>query len=280
MTTLEQETNEVQAAQAPDSGSRRGSLVRRLLPLAPGIAFLLLWQYSSGRLIREAYISSPVAVAKRLYELFSTGAVYPDLQTTLTELVSGYLLGALVGVLVGYALGRSELLARMFEPYILAAYGIPKIAFAPLFIIWFGVGVSSKIALSAAMVFFMVFFNVYFGVRSVNRELVDVANVLGVRGRRLTQYVYLPATLPYIFLGLRIALPYSVIGVVVGEFTSASSGLGLYMYQASVTFDPAGVFAGVAILLLFVLFGQLALSVIQARALRWQPTSTGRTPSA
>jgi NitT/TauT family transport system permease protein len=280
MTTLEQETSEVQAAQSPGAGSRRGSLVRRLLPLAPGVAFLLLWQYSSGRLIRDAYISSPVDVAKRLYELFSTGAVYPDLQTTLTELVSGYLLGALVGVLVGYSLGRSTLLARMFEPYILAAYGIPKIAFAPLFIIWFGVGVSSKIALAAAMVFFMVFFNVYFGVRSVNRELVDVANVLGVRGRRLTQYVYLPATLPYIFLGLRIALPYSVIGVVVGEFTSASSGLGLYMYQASVTFDPAGVFAGVAILLLFVLFGQLALNLIQARALRWQPTPTGRTHSA
>lgn len=279
MTTLEREsaTNSVGGASEPSQFRRIGS---KLLPFAPGIVFLLLWQYSSDRLVRKAYISSPTDVAERLYELFSTGEVYPHLRTTLTELVLGYAIGAIAGVLAGYALGRSELLARMFEPYILAAYGIPKIAFAPLFIIWFGVGVSSKIALSAAMVFFMVFFNVYFGVRSVNKELVDVAEVMGVTGRRLTRYVYLPATLPFIMLGLRIALPYSVIGVIVGEFTAASSGLGLYMFQSSVTFDPAGVFAGVTILLLIVLLGQLALNAIQRRTMRWQPKSTSRTPSA
>lgn len=270
----------VEASVDGGTSSTPWRLTNRLMPVLPGVAFLLLWQYSSDRLVRKAYISSPTDVAQRLYDLFASGEVYPHLQTTMTELVLGYAIGAVAGIVTGYVLGRSALLARMFEPYILAAYGIPKIAFAPLFIIWFGVGVSSKIALSAAMVFFMVFFNVYFGVRSVNKELVDVAAVMGVRGRRMTQYVYLPATVPFIMLGLRIALPYGVIGVIVGEFTSASSGLGLYMYQASVTFDPAGVFAGVMILLLVVLVGQMALSAVQKKALRWQPKSTGGVPSA
>jgi len=280
MTTTDDLTRSSTVDSSTPTPSRTRRVTYRLLPFVPGLVFLLLWEYSSDRLVRAAYISSPTAVVERLYTLFASGEVYPHLRTTLTELGLGYTLGAIAGILIGYALGRSGLLARMFEPYILAAYGIPKIAFAPLFIIWFGVGISSKVALAAAMVFFMVFFNVYFGVRSVSKELVDVAEVMGVRGRRLTQYVYLPATLPFIMMGLRIGLPYAVIGVIVGEFTSASEGLGLYMYQASVTFDPAGVFAGVMILLTFVLLGQLLLNAVERRALRWQPRSTSHTPSA
>ncbi|HWM38233.1 MAG TPA: ABC transporter permease [Streptomyces sp.] len=281
MTVVDSARDRVEATPpATKRGPRLLPFAGRLLPLIPGVVLVLGWQYASDRLIRKAYVSSPTDVVQRLYDLFASGEVFPHLQTTFTELVFGYGIGALVGIMVGYSLGRSRLMARMLEPYILAFYGVPKIAFAPLFIIWFGVGVSSKIALAGAMVFFMVFFNVYFGVRSVDRELLDVADVMGVKGRKLTRYVYLPASLPHIVLGLRSALPYSVIGVVVGEFSSASSGLGLYMYQSSVNFDPAGVFAGVIILLLYVLLGSLLLSAVQKRALRWQPQSHDRSPSA
>lgn len=136
-------------------GPPRGAWTRKvthwLVMLMPGAAFLLFWQWASGRLIKEIYVSKPTAVAERLYELFASGEIYPHLWTTGQELVLGYVIGVTGGVVGGYALGRSPRLARIFEPYVMAFYGIPKIALAPLFIIWFGIGVGSKVALASIM---------------------------------------------------------------------------------------------------------------------------------
>lgn len=253
---------------------------RWLLQLAPGIVLVVAWELASGRLIREAYVSSPAVVVERLFDLFRTGAIFPDLRTTGIELLLGYLIGVVAGTACGYVLGRSRSLARIFEPYLLAFYGVPKIAFAPLFIIWFGIGISSKVALSAIMVFFLVFYNVFVGVRTVSREYVDIARVMGADQRQLTRYVYLPATMPFIMLGLRAGLPYAVIGVIVGEFTSATSGLGLYMFRGSVTFDPAAVFAGVVILLVFVLGMGSLLGLLERKLLKWKAETGPSGPSA
>ena len=222
------------------------------MTLLPGLAILAFWQWASGRLIKEIYVSKPTAVAARLYELFASGEIYPHLWTTGEELVLGYSIGVTGGILAGYTLGRSPRLAVIFEPYVMAFYGIPKIALAPLFIIWFGIGIGSKVALAAIMVFFLVFYNVYTGVRSVDRELVNLTLVMGANQRQLTYHVYFPAAAPYVLLGMRMAVPYSVIGVIVGEFTSSVQGLGLFIHEASSTYDPAGVFAGIVILLAFV----------------------------
>lgn len=255
-------------APAPRIG---GVIVRALLPLLPGIAFLAFWEWASGRLIREMYVSRPSDVAVRLYELFARGEILPHLWVTAQELVLGYTIGLIVGTVAGYGLGRSPTLRRIFEPYIMAFYGIPKIALAPLFIIWFGIGIWSKVALAALMVFYLIFFNVYMGVRNVDRELVDLARVMGANPRQLSRYVYLPATMPHIIMGMRMALPYSVIGVIVGEFTSSTKGLGLFINQASATYDPAGVFAGIAILLLFIVVMNHLAGRLERRALRWRP---------
>ncbi len=209
-----------------------------LVMLLPGAAFLLFWQWASGRLIKEIYVSKPTAVAERLYELFASGEIYPHLWTTGQELVFGYVIGVTGGVVGGYALGRSPWLARIFEPYLMAFYGVPKIALAPLFIIWFGIGMGSKIALASIMVFFLVFYNVFAGVRSVDRELVNLTLVMGANQRQLTYHVYLPAAAPFVMLGMRMAIPYSVIGVIVGEFTASTQGLGLFIHEASATYDP------------------------------------------
>lgn len=241
--------------------------------LAPGVLLLVLWELGSGPLIREVYVSKPSEVGERLVELFSTGEIFPHLLTTGQELAWGYTIGVLAGVIGGYALGRSPALTRVFEPYIIAFYGVPKIALAPLFIIWFGIGIVSKIALAAIMVFFLVFFNVFMGVRSVDHELVNTARVMGASQRQLTRHVYLPGTMPYIIMGMRAAIPYAVIGVIVGEFTSAQQGLGLYMQRASTTFDPAGVFAGIGILLVFIVFANWLLHRLEGRVLRWRPSS-------
>jgi NitT/TauT family transport system permease protein len=247
--------------------SKAGRLSARLLP---GIAILLFWQWASGRLIKEIYVSKPTAVAVRLYELFASGEIYPHLWTTGEELVLGYVIGVAGGILGGYALGRSPRLANIFEPYVMGFYGIPKIALAPLFIIWFGIGIGSKVALASIMVFFLVFYNVYTGVRSVDRELVNLSLVMGANQRQLTYHVYLPAAAPFVLLGMRMAVPYSVIGVIVGEFTSSISGLGLFIHEASSTYDPAGVFAGIAILLVFVVGANFLAGRLERRLLRWK----------
>ncbi|WGD55126.1 ABC transporter permease [Bradyrhizobium sp. CB1650] len=244
-----------------------------LLKLLPGAALLLFWQYASGRLIKEIYVSKPTAVAQRLYELFASGEIYPHLWTTGQELVLGYVIGVAGGVIGGYTLGRSPRLARIFEPYVMAFYGVPKIALAPLFIIWFGIGMGSKVALASIMVFFLVFYNVFAGVRSVDRELVNLTLVMGANQRQLTYHVFLPAAAPFVMLGMRLAIPYSVIGVIVGEFTSSAQGLGLFIHEASSTYDPAGVFAGIVILLAFVTIANFFAGRLERRLLRWRSLS-------
>jgi NitT/TauT family transport system permease protein len=255
-----------------------GRLTHALFAVLPGVALLLFWQWASGRLIKELYVSKPTAIAVRLYELFSSGEIYPHLWTTGQELVFGYVIGVAGGVLGGYALGRSPRLARIFEPYLMAFYGVPKIALAPLFIIWFGIGMGSKIALASIMVFFLVFYNVFAGVRSVDRELMNLTLVMGANQRQLTYHVYLPAAAPYVMLGMRMAIPYSVIGVIVGEFTSSTQGLGLFIHEASATYDPAGVFAGIVLLLGFVMAAGALAGRLERRLLRWRNPS-GAGPS-
>ena len=255
-----------------------GKATHYLVVLLPGIAILLFWQWAAGRLIKEIYVSKPTAVAQRLFELFSSGEIYPHLWTTGQELVLGYVIGVTGGILGGYALGRSPRLAGIFEPYVMAFYGVPKIALAPLFIIWFGIGIWSKVALAAIMVFFLVFYNVYTGVRAVDRELVNLTLVMGASQRQLTTHVYLPAAAPYVLLGMRMAVPYSVIGVIVGEFTSSTQGLGLFIHEASSTYDPAGVFAGIVILLAFVVVANVLAGKLERRILRWK-TPIAHAPS-
>lgn len=241
------------------------------LRLLPGLIFLAFWELASGRLVREAYVSRPSAVAARLVELFSSGEIWPSLATTAQELVLGYVIGAVFGVSCGYLLARRPRVASIVEPYLMAFYGIPKIALAPLLVIWFGIGIWSKIVLAATMVFFLLFYSVYAAVRAVDRELVNLALVMGAREGQLGRHVYLPAAMPAIMLGLRMAIPYAVIGVIAGEFTSSLRGLGLYINYASSTYDPAGVFAGIAILLAFVLAANAVAVRIEARVLRWRP---------
>jgi NitT/TauT family transport system permease protein len=273
MTEMTYDAPERNATSRRRFAANAAKLLQWLLKLLPGVALLFFWQWASGRLIKEIYVSKPTAIAQRLYELFASGEIYPHLWTTGQELVLGYVIGVAGGVIGGYTLGRSPRLARIFEPYVMAFYGVPKIALAPLFIIWFGIGMGSKIALASIMVFFLVFYNVFAGVRSVDRELVNLTLIMGANQRQLTYHVFLPAAAPFVMLGMRLAIPYSVIGVIVGEFTSSAQGLGLFIHEASSTYDPAGVFAGIVILLAFVAIANFLAGRLERHLLRWRSLS-------
>jgi NitT/TauT family transport system permease protein len=252
---------------------------RILLRAAPGLIFLIFWQLASGVLIRDVYVSRPSAIAVRLYEVFASGEIWPHLTTTAEELVLGYVLGVAAGIIAGLWLGRAPRLAHVVEPYLMGFYGVPKIALAPLFVIWFGIGVWSKVALAAIMVFFLVFYNVYAGIRAVDRDLLNLVRVLGADRRQLDHHVYLPAAAPYILLGMRMAIPYAVIGVIAGEFTSSTRGLGMFISYATATYDSAGVFAGIAILIAFVMTAGAIATRIEKRLLRWNPQTRTNSPN-
>ena len=154
---------------------------------------------------------------------------------------------------MGFLLGSSRFLAVVFEPYVMAFYGIPRIALAPIFIIVLGIGIWSKVAIVFIQVFFMLFINAYAGVREINQEYLQLARIMGAKGGLDPRKIVIPSTMPFIMLGLRSAVPYAVVGAVVGEFIAASKGLGYFINYAGSTFDSAGAFAGIFILLAFIM---------------------------
>jgi len=242
-----------------------------LLRLLVAASLLAAWQLTSGRLIAEIFLSSPWLVVHRLVELAATGEIFVHLRVTVTEVVVGYVLGAIVGIGLGFPTGRSTTLSQTIEPFLMAFYSIPKMALAPLFVIWLGIGLASKVAIVFLSVFFLTFFNTYAGVRNVSEELVSLARIMRAsRGQVLTK-VILPAAIPSIMLGLRMALPYGIIGAFVGEFIAANRGIGYFILFSASTFDSTGVFAGVFTLLALVVLANWALGRLERRLVRWKP---------
>jgi NitT/TauT family transport system permease protein len=238
--------------------------------LLVGAALLIFWQWAAGTLIREAYLAKPTSVMWRLYELFSTATIWVHIRVTLTEVVIGYVMGSFLGLAVGFLLGSSRFLAVVFEPYVMAFYGIPRIALAPIFIIVLGIGIWSKVAIVFIQVFFMLFINAYAGVREINQEYLQLARIMGAKGGLILRKIVIPSTMPFIMLGLRSAVPYAVVGAVVGEFIAASKGLGYFINYAGSTFDSAGAFAGIFILLGFIMAANGLMQWLERTVIKWR----------
>ena len=239
--------------------------------IALTIAVLGLWQLASGRWIPEWTISSPTEVSVRLYDFVASGEIWPHLSATLQSILIGYPLGVVVGVVLGYVLGRYRVLGQVLGPFIIGIKGVPTLAFAPLFIVWFGIGLTSKVAIVMFTTFFFCFFNTYAGLRHMDEDFVSFARLLGAKGSTLSFGVILPAISPDIFTGIRSSAPLSVIGATIGEFVAARAGIGVYVRQAASVLDMAGTFVGVIILVLLVLMLDIITSRIEQVALNWMP---------
>ncbi len=235
-----------------------------------GAAILIFWQWAAGTLIRETFLAKPTSIMWRLYELFATAEIWVHIRVTLTEVIIGFLMGSVLGLAVGLVLGSSRFLSIVFEPYVMAFYGIPRIALAPIFIIVLGIGIWSKVAVVFIQVFFMLFINAYAGVREINQEYVQLARIMGANKRLILRKIVIPSTMPFIMLGLRSAVPYAVIGAVVGEFIAASKGLGYFINYAGSTFDSAGAFAGIFILLAFIMVANGLMQRLERAVIRWR----------
>ena len=214
--------------------------------------FFFLWEIASGRWIEPFLISSPSRIFTSLITGFRDGDLVQHTWVTFQEIAIGFPVGAISGIALGYAFGRSRALAEIFEPIIIALNGIPRTAVAPLFIVWLGIGLWSKVGVVFLLTFFLNFFNTYTGMRQMDREYVDLANLMGVKGWKLTFKVILPAISPYVFTGIRTSIPFAVIGAIVGEFVAATEGVGFFIRMSAGIFKTADVFVGIIVLMIMV----------------------------
>jgi NitT/TauT family transport system permease protein len=245
---------------------------RALLVLLPGLCTLVLWELAAWQWPGVArLVSQPIEIARGIVDVVTTGVIWQHFDATIKEMAVGYVIGAVTGVAVGFLCGRIKWLGDILNPYISLFNGIPKVALAPVFVIWFGIGLMSKIAIIVTMVFFVVFINTFAGLRSVNEDYVAIVRIMGASGWQVVREVFLPATLPFIMVGLRAGIPFSVIGAVVGEFIASTKGLGFFINYNQGTYDTNGIFVGVTILALLVVVLDGLLSLVEKRLLKWRP---------
>ena len=231
---------------------------------------LSVWQYASGRLIKTFWISRPSDIWQQLVDWVVTGDLWIHLQATLIETIMGFVFGAVAGILVGLALGLNRRLAAVLDPFIVAFYSLPKIALAPLFILWFGVGLTSKVVLATFVVFFLVFYNTYAGTLAVEAELVDVLRLMGASRGQIVRKVILPSALIWIFTGMKSSVPYALIGSVVGEMMASNRGLGYLIQAAAGQYDTSGVFAALFVLMIIATGLHELLKQSERVMLRWR----------
>ncbi|HZP76033.1 MAG TPA: ABC transporter permease [Pseudolabrys sp.] len=238
-----------------------------------GIAVLLLWQGVSGRLIDNFFISNPIEVARRLYGWIADGSIFVHIGATLYATAMGFIIGSVIGAVLGVWLGISAIAARLLNPYLNALNALPKVALAPLFVLWFGLGIESKIALAAVLVLFLVFLNTYAGVREVDQDLIDAARLMRATRVQVIVKVIVPSAMSWVFAGLKISVPYALIGAVLGEMIAANRGLGYLVQFSGAQFDTAGVFAVLLVIAVIAVALNFIVELVQHRIEHWRMVS-------
>jgi NitT/TauT family transport system permease protein len=246
---------------------------RWIIQAAVLVALLVSWEKLIDAKIGDRFFfSQPSAIGRLLWDWFTSGSIYTHIGITLLETLLGFFGGTLLGLAIGFALARSETLGDIFEPFLAVLNGIPRIVLAPLTILWLGLGLGSKVALSVLVVFLIVFYAVYTGIREVDRTLVDSARVLGARGGQLTWHVLLPSALAWIFTSLRVSVGFALAGAVVAEYLGSNVGVGFLIANAQSFFQSTGVYAGLVVLMAMVWVMNVALGAVEQRFSGWKAT--------
>jgi NitT/TauT family transport system permease protein len=273
--TEDREIYESQAERRARQRYRRRVTIGQIALIVSVIAF---WHFGSGRLFDPFFVGNPVAVAKVLINDLGDPGFYNDLRVTGIEMTLGYFLGALSGIALGVLFARWRLAADIFDPFFTGLNSLPRIALAPLLVIWFGIDMASKVVLAATLVFFLTFLTTLTGIRNVDPALVDVARLVGASERQIFRYVMLPGAAAWVINGLKMSLPYALIGVIVGEFLVASSGLGYRLNFYSTSYNTNGTFAMLLVMMALMMALNALMGLLERYALRWQAESTQPIP--
>jgi len=244
-------------------------IVRVLL----AIVLLTIWEYGTDRWFDALWFSSPLRIARHFMSWVQDDLL-SHLVITLRETFIGYTSGTVLGIAFGTLLARFQFVGKVLDPFILALNGIPRIALAPLFIIWFGIGEPSKIVLAGMLSFFLCFYATLSGLRSVDAAYISIARVMGATERQTFFKVVLPAASPWIITAMKVSVPFALVGAIVGEFMAATAGLGFKIQLYTAQFDTTGAVTGVLVLMVVVIMFNTGLNRLEQHVLRWRPDNS------
>lgn len=220
------------------------------------------------------FFGEPLKIFGRIWDWFFVSAdIYQHLWITLIETLLAFGIGTVFGLAMGLWLALSPMAAAILDPYIKAANSMPRVILAPIFAVWFGLGIASKVALGVTLVFFIVFFNVYQGVKEVSPVVLANARMLGASQKQLLRHVYLPSATSWVFSSLHTSVGLAFVGAVVGEYLGSARGVGYLILQAEGSFDINTVMAGILVLTAFALVLDALVGVIEKKLMKWQPKS-------
>jgi NitT/TauT family transport system permease protein len=235
-------------------------------------AFAMWFMLVKVNILPVFFFGDPILVLQQIVDWVITGEVFAHLATTLVETILGFLIGVIFGIGSGLWLGLSPLTAALLDPYIKAFNAMPRVVLGPIFIVWFGLGIASKVVLGVTLVYFVVFFNVFQGVREVSPVVLANARVLGASQSQLLRTVYVPSAMSWVFSSLHMSVGMAFVGAVIGEYLGSSRGIGYLILQAESTFDVNAVFAGILVLTVFALLLDIAVTIVERRLIVGRPT--------
>jgi NitT/TauT family transport system permease protein len=257
-----------------DSGEpdRRRVIVARIAVIA---AILGVWQLVvAAGLVDAFWISTPILIVQELWHLVESGSLVSDVAVTIYEALIAFVVSSALGVICGLLLARSPFWDEVLAPLVLALNSLPRVALAPLIILWFGIGVVAKVVTAFTLVFFILLVNTLGGAKNVDNDILNIARLMGASNRTLLWKVILPSAAPWIIAGLNLGLTYSLLGVIVAEILASNQGLGYLIEHAAGNFNTAGVFAGLLVLSVVTWTLSWVMRKIEARILRWKPSAT------
>jgi NitT/TauT family transport system permease protein len=260
-------------AQEPDPKVRhRLVLLARLVVVA---TILGVWQGTVEiGLIDAFWISSPLLVIDELWRQLASGEWFNDVAITVFEALIAFVVSSVLGIVAGLLLARSPFWDDVLAPLVLALNSLPRVALAPLIILWFGIGITAKVVTAFTLVFFILLVNTLGGAKNVDNDILTIARLMGASERDILWKVTLPSALPWIFAGLNLGLTYSLLGVIVAEILASNHGLGYVIASSAATFNTAGVFAGLITLAVVAWLFSALMRHVEARLLRWKPSLT------
>jgi NitT/TauT family transport system permease protein len=274
METSSKEMREVVAQARRRKRQAEWSSFGRLLVLRIAflIAVLAVWELVVALgWVDQFWVSRPTAVIRRIMQILPSGQLYADAAFTMKSVIIGFLISTIAGIASACLLYKYRTLQRVVDPYILALYSMPRLALAPLFIIWFGVGSASKIALVVSLSYFIILLNTYAGLSNVNPRLISQVKLMGASDWFIFRKVSLPASIPWLLSGARVALGFALIGAIVGELIVSEEGLGLRIARASGLFDTTGVFAYLVIVAALGMLFDQGVRWLERRLAAWGP---------
>jgi NitT/TauT family transport system permease protein len=259
--------------QEPDpKAHHRRVLIARLIVVG---AVLAVWQASVVTGLVDAFwISSPTLVISEFWRQLASGDLINDVSITVTEALIAFVVSSALGIITGLLLARSPFWDEVLAPLVLALNSLPRVALAPLIILWFGIGITAKVVTAFTLVYFILLVNTLGGAKNVDNDILTIAKLMGASKRDILWKVTLPSALPWIFAGLNLGLTYSLLGVIVAEILASNHGLGYVIASSAATFNTAGVFSGLITLAAVAWVFSALMRNIEAQLLRWKPSVT------